>query len=486
MTQHGNPRMGSKIRAMRRREGLTQAELAKRLGISASYLNLIENDRRPLTAPLLIKVASLFDVDVTAFAADEDARLISDLMEVFGDPVFDEESLTNADVRELVTSSPGVARAVRHLYRSFQGARQKVQTLAGRISDDDDDGVSVEPPTLPSEQVSDLLQRHNNHFPALEQAAEALWKDARLDEEHIFEGLGRYLDERLGIRVRLVRAHDGGSRTLRRYDPDNRELLLSEVLPPRSRHFQMAHQLALLAHHDELERVSSDRELTTDESRSLCHVALASYFASAVLMPYEPFRRAAAEARYDLELLGHRFRTSWEQVCHRVTTLGRPGDEGIPFHLVRVDVAGNISKRFSGSGIRFARFSGACPRWNVFGAFQMHGQIRTQISEMPEGDAYLCMARTVRTTVGGYRSQGALYAVGVGCKIEHAGDVVYADGMNIESKKSLVPVGVTCRLCERMDCSQRAFPPLHSNLAVDENVRGMSFYAPPNAKSDRR
>jgi predicted transcriptional regulator len=210
----------------------------------------------------------------------------------------------------------------------------------------------------------------------------------------------------------------------------------------------------------------------------VARVALANYFASAVLMPYREFLEAAGSERYDIEVLGHRFRTSFEQVCHRLTTLRRPGAEGVPFHFVRIDVAGNISKRFSASGLRFARFSGACPRWNVFAAFLTPGMIRTQIAQMPDGTTYFWIARTLRKDGGGYHSPHTVFALGLGCEIRHARQLVYAEGVDLDNREAAVPVGITCRLCERMECEQRAFPPLQHALLIDENVRGASFYAP--------
>jgi predicted transcriptional regulator len=195
-------------------------------------------------------------------------------------------------------------------------------------------------------------------------------------------------------------------------------------------------------------------------------------------MPYESFLEAARSERYDIVILSNRFRTSFEQVCHRLTTLHRPGAEGVPFHFVRIDVAGNISKRFSATGFRFARFSGACPRWNVFAAFLTPGMIRTQLSQMPDGSMYFWVARTIRKDAAGYRAPHTVFAVGIGCDVRDARKLVYADGVNVESRETAVPVGVTCRLCDRMDCEQRAFPSLQHPLKLDEHVRGISFYAP--------
>jgi predicted transcriptional regulator len=259
---------------------------------------------------------------------------------------------------------------------------------------------------------------------------------------------------------------------------DKKILTLSELLPTRSRTFQLAHQLALVTQKQAIARILADSRLTTDESRALARVALANYFAGAVMMPYAPFVEACQRERYDIDVVGRRFRVGFEQVCHRFTTLRRPGAEGVPFHMIRIDIAGNISKRFSASGIRFARFSGACPRWNVFAAFMTPGMIRIQVSRFVDGSMYFCIARTILKDSGGYHSQQPVQVLGLGCRIEHAREMVYSDGMDLESAKTATPVGVTCRICERTDCEQRAFPSIRHSLQVDENVRGVSLYAP--------
>src|SRR5678815_658958 len=173
------PRLGAKVRALRRREALTQVQLAERLSISPSYLNLIEANRRPLPAGLLIRLAQLFRVDLESFAADDDARLVADLLEVFADPIFEAHSLTNADVREVAQASPQAARAVLALYRAYTGARESVESLSSKLTEGEEvAGIAVS--ALPSEQVSDFIQRRMNHFPELEEGAEALWRSAKL------------------------------------------------------------------------------------------------------------------------------------------------------------------------------------------------------------------------------------------------------------------------------------------------------------------
>lgn len=464
-------RLGAKIRLLRRQEGLSQVQLAEALAISPSYLNLIEGNKRPLTAPLLIRLAQQFKLDLKALAPEEDQRLSDDLMEVFGDPLFEPMDLQAQDVRELVQNNPTLGRAVFELYRAYQHAQDSLGTLSAKLSDGQ--GYDPEATRLPSEEVGDFIQQAVNHFPELEDAAEALWEQSPLDAENPYPGLVSIMEAR-GVAIRIHRVSEGPG-LLRRFDPDRRILSLSELLPQRSRTFQLAHQLALLDHSDLLDQLTVHPLLRTSASRALARVALGNYFASAVLMPYERFLKAAKLERYDIDILARRFQASFEQVCHRLTTLRRPGAEGVPFHFLRLDIAGNISKSFSASGIRFARFSGACPRWNAHAAFLTPGLIRTQISEMPDGRKYFCIARTLQKDTGGYRGQHAMQALGLGCDIGHAKELIYADGLRLDQPP--VPIGVTCRLCERTDCEQRAFPPLQQALKVEENLRRTSFYA---------
>jgi predicted transcriptional regulator len=452
-------------------------QLAERLGISASYLNLIESNRRPLPAALLIKLAQLFEMDLHAFGGEGDARMVNDLMEAFADPLFDAYQLTSTDLRDLTANHPQVARAVIALYSSYKTQRASSEELASRLEVEEAAGITS---LLPSEEVNDLVQTHMNYFPELEEGAEELWRRARLESEELYTGLIRYLEKQHGVLVRMARG--GAERgVLRRFDAEKRILTLSELLPTRSRTFQLAHQIALLTQRAKIDRIVTESHLTSDESRGLARVALANYFAGAVITPYAPFLEACKEERYDVDVIGRRFRVGFEQVCHRFTTLRRPGMEGVPFHMIRIDVAGNISKRFSASGIHFARFSGACPRWNVFAAFMTPGMIRIQLSRFPDGTTYFCIARTIHKDSGGYHAQQPVQSIGLGCLIDHAREMVYSDGIDFDNAQLATPVGVTCRLCERSDCEQRAFPSMRHRLDVDENVRGLSLYAPAPA-----
>jgi predicted transcriptional regulator/DNA-binding XRE family transcriptional regulator len=475
-------RLGTRVRALRQKEGLTQVELARRLGISASYLNLIEHNQRSLTAPLLLKIAEELRVDLQDFGDARDDDLAVALVEVFSDPMFAAHGVAPGQVsgplHDLVGASPAVARAIVSLYRAYRGARTSADSLADQLYDTQQVPVAAARSQLPSEEVSDYIQRRGNYFPALEAAAAALWRRARLEHDELYHGLVRHVTEELGIQVEVMRLGGPGG-AQRHFDPERRRLRLSSMLPPPSRVFQLAAQIGLSTLGDVLDGLADDPELTSEPSRRLCRVVLANYFAGAVVMPYDRMLEAARDERYDLELLGHRFGASFEQVCHRLTSLRRPGAEGIPLHMIRVDMAGNISKRFTASGIRFARFSGACPRWNVFAAFQTPGIIRVQLSVMPDGEPYFCVARTVPKSHGGYHEPPTIAAVGLGCQLRHARELVYSEGIDLDDLDNGVPVGVTCRLCARRDCGQRAFPSIRDPLVIDENVRGPSFYTPP-------
>jgi predicted transcriptional regulator/DNA-binding XRE family transcriptional regulator len=477
------PRLGNKVRRLRLRHGLTQVELAGRLGISPSYLNLIEHNQRAVTVPLLLKLGELFEINLQDFAEGDRAHLLADLTEVFEDALFEGHEVKPADLQDLVATSAVVSRAVVALYRGYRRTQVDATALAERLSDV---GLlsSTEVVHLPAEEITDFLQERMNYFAELEAAAERLCRDENLDRDDLYGSLANHLTDSLGVEVRVVPAH-ASSGAVRRYDPENRRLFLSEMIPVSSRTFQLAHQIALLTQRETFDDLMRGAALSTLDSEALCRVALANYFAGAVVMPYQPFLDAARSLRYDIELLEERFGTSFEQVCHRLTNLNSPTSKGVAFHLVRVDMAGNISKRFNGSGIRLARYGGACPRWNVHEAFTTPGLIRVQISRQPDGHTYFCIARSLRKGGGGYHVPQSRFAVGLGCEIAHARDLVYADGVDLENPRTIVPIGPGCRLCERLDCRQRAFPPIRHHPDVDENVRGLSAYVSAKLENQR-
>jgi predicted transcriptional regulator/DNA-binding XRE family transcriptional regulator len=467
--------LGTKVRALRRRAQMSQVELARHLGISPSYLNMIEHDRRSLSARLLLELARVFSLDLQSFAADDDSHLLDDLTEVVGDPLLDRLDLGVSDVRELLQHHPTMGRALLTLYHALQGAREALESLAEQLA-------PVEDPSRmshyrqPPEEVTDLIQRHGNYFEELEEGAAELWRGPLRARADLSTALMETLEQRHGIQVEIRKVGEMPG-VLRRFDPERRLLSLSEVLRRGSRNFHLAFVLGLLTQSPVYDRLCDNPILTTDESRAMCRISVGNYFAAALLMPYALFLEAAETERYDIEVLGHRFRTSFEQICHRLTTLRKPDAEGIPFHMLRTDIAGNVSKRFSASGMRFARFSGGCPKWKVFSAFLTPGRFCLGLTRMPDGTAFFEVARTIEKESRGYAAKQPILAIGLGCETRYAKRMVYADGLDVDNLAAATPIGVTCRLCDRMDCEQRAFPPLQHPVKLDEKVRGVSFYS---------
>ena len=468
-------RIGGRLRRLRQDRRLTQAQMARELGISASYLTLLESNQRPVTVRVLLKLVEQFHVELKEFAVDTDQRLSLELMEALSDPVFEGAEVKASDVQDLVATLPAVGRAVLNVYEAYR-RNLPPDGLAGA----GEDAAEASPVTIPSEEVTEFIQRRLNHFPELEEAAEKLWAENELSIHTLAQGLIALLRQRhsVDVEIRPVDQMQGRSR---RYDRLARRIEISEMLPPSSRLFQIAHQIAYLGYHDVLDRIVASGRFSSEEASALMRTALANYFAAAVLMPYRLFLEAAKATRYDVDILKNRFGVSFEQVCHRLTTLRRPGAEGVPFHFIRVDIAGNISKRFSASGIHIARFGAACPRWNVYDAFATPGMVRVQLSRMPDGATYFCIARTTGrpaafAATGGLPHRIGQRAVGLGCDIRHAPELVYADGINLADPQIITPIGVSCRTCPRTDCAERAMPSLHQKLHIDENVRGSSTY----------
>jgi predicted transcriptional regulator/DNA-binding XRE family transcriptional regulator len=467
-------RIGGRLRRLRQERRLTQADMARELGISASYLTLLESNQRPVTVRVLLRLVDKFHVDLKEFTADTDQRLSLELAEAFSDPIFESASVKATDISELVATLPAVGRAVLDLYAGYRRhLSASPDTGAG------DDAAEAAPVTIPSEEVTEFIQQRQNYFPELEEAAERLWAEHGLAIHTLYQGLIGVLRLRYSASIE-VRPADMMQGRSRRYDRMARRLEISEMLPPSGRLFQIAHQVAYLGNHDVLDAIVGKGAFSSEEARALMRTALANYFAAAVLMPYQMFRDAAKKVRYDVDILRNRFGVSFEQVCHRLTTLRRPGAEGVPMHFIRVDIAGNISKRFSASGIHIARFGAACPRWNVYDAFATPGMLRVQLSRMPDGQTFFCIARTTSRTNaflgGGLPHRVGQRAVGLGCDVRYAGEIVYADGLNLADPQIVTPIGVSCRTCPRTDCAERAMPSIHQKLHIDENVRGPSTY----------
>jgi predicted transcriptional regulator/transcriptional regulator with XRE-family HTH domain len=456
------PLLGRTIRRVRLEKGLAQQALAARLGISASYLNLIEHDQRAVTASLLIKLTEALEVDLATLSGTRERALETGLREVLADPMLGLDEVPEAEVATLAGSAPNIGRAVLALYRAWRVARE------------DSGGIAL--PTgrrvlLPTEEARDFFHDRANHFPALEHAAEAIGAETGASPAEMNHAVAERLRGRHGLKV-TVGALPGG--LLRRYDPEARRLELSETLPRESRGFHLAFQLMLLEAGDAVGQAMAGHEPSSPEAGQLIRIGLLNYAAGALLMPYAAYLAAARELRHDLEALAARFGVSFEQACHRLSTLQREGARGVPFFFLRVDPAGNVDKRFSAAGFPFARFGGSCPKWITHQAFATPGQIRVQLAQLPDGGTFLCFARTVQGAPPRWGEPAPVHVVAMGCDISRAPEVVYAAGLDLET--AMVGIGLSCRLCDRLDCRSRAFPPLEHRLALDPLVEGAAPY----------
>jgi XRE family transcriptional regulator, fatty acid utilization regulator len=444
---------GARLRRLRDDRDLSQTELARHLGISPSYLNQIEHDVRPLTAPVLIRVTELFGVDPAVFAPTDTPQLVAGLREALAG------TASGADLTEFATRLPELAEAVIDLSRRYRRVADQLTELVG---DRELLGRS------PHDQVTEFFYRRQNYVPELDEAAEALAAAMGLRRGEIRGALVERLHDRHGTRVERDDAESLGGE-LHRYRPQTRTLHLSTSLRAGQEAMRMAAQLALLEYADVIDEIVEQERFDDVQTQILTRVGLANYFAAALILPYERFLAAAEQRRYDIDLLTEHFAMGWESICHRLSTLQRPRARGVPFSFVRVDRAGNLSKRQSATGFPFSRTGGTCPLWNVYEAFSAPGRVVTQVAAMPDGQRYLWIARTITRHHGGYGQPGKVYAVGLGCEIRHASRLVYSAGMDLQDAAAATPIGPGCKTCERSTCPQRAAAPINRRLDLDEN-----------------
>jgi len=502
--------VGQRIRKRRQQLALSQSRLAERVGISASYLNLIEHNKRPIGGKLLHRIAAAVDLDSRALAGTEEARLIAELAEIAGDSALSGARLSQDDSRDIVAGSPQAAHMILTLYRAYREARARSDLIGDRLGEDsflaeasnqilslittirsyaeilkdygdlsegerhrfiatlvaeserlaDSAGDMFDflggrggrrPRPAPREEIEDFISDHANYFPRLEAAAEEVRRDLH-DTGPTLESLVGRLRRQHGVKIERVAAADlpaGGEN----FEEAARIFYLADGLSQRSVRFRLARLTGQIEQGDLLDRLVESAAVSSRDAASRLKRALASYFAGALIMPYEAFHAATTAVRHDIARLGARFDASFEQVCHRLATLRRPSAEGIPMHFMRTDIAGNISKRFSASGLRLPRYGSACPRWIVHHAFATPGRIVTQIARLPDGDGYLLIAKAGISPPG----HGPSRATMVGAAVTHARHFVYADGLDVEAPAIAVPVGITCRQCPRENCGERAF-----------------------------
>ena len=457
---------GAKLRETRQRLGLTQKDFAIKLGISLPYLNQMENNNRPVSTTVVLALAQEFGFDVTELSTGDAERMVSDMREALADPVFGDDAPPLADLRLTASNAPALARAFLELHSAYRQTHERLASLDEALGRED----SRTQPS-PWDEVRDFFHYCDNYIDAVDHAAERF---ARPTGEGAARGAREIaLDKLASLGVSVAHADNG---KLRHFDRDNRVLTLSSRSEPETRTFQMLLQLALLTQDQLLEATLDLARFQSDAARAIAKIGLANYFAGAALMPYGAFLAAAQETRHDLEVLANRFGASIEQVCHRLSTLQRPGAKGIPFFFVRVDQAGTITKRHSATRLQFARFGGACPLWNVHRAFETPGRFLRQLAETPDGVRYISLARDVSKAGGSFGAPVRRFAIALGCEVKHADALVYADDLDLTNSRAFEPIGISCRICERTACHQRSVPPLERRLQVTPDERDVLPY----------
>ncbi|MFT4275640.1 MAG: short-chain fatty acyl-CoA regulator family protein [Rhodopseudomonas sp.] len=468
--------VGPRFRRIRQQLGLSQTQIAEGLGISPSYVNLIERNQRPVTAQILLRLAETYDLDLRDLATADEDRFFAELNEIFSDPLFRQIDLPKQELRDLAELCPGVTHSLQRLYAAYTEARRGETMVAAQMADRE----QIRYEANPIERIRDLIEANRNYFPELEQAAEAVRDELNIGSQEMFGALTDRLRERHSITTRIMPV-DVMRETLRRFDRHRRQLLISELIDGPGRAFQVAFQTGLTEHGGIMDAIVHRAGGLEDQARRLYRITLGNYFAAAVMMPYAAFHAAAEQLSYDVNVLAQRFNAGFEQVCHRLTTLQRPNARGVPFFMLRVDNAGNVSKRFSSGTFPFSKFGGTCPLWNVHSTFDTPDRLLKQVIELPDGSRYFSIAQMVRRPIAPHPQPQPRFAIGLGCEIRHAAKLIYAAGMDLEKAEG-TPIGVNCRLCEREHCSQRAEPPITRTLILDENTRRASSFAFSNAR----
>ncbi len=453
--------LGPRLRRLRRELGLTQQTMAGELGISPSYIALLERNQRPLTADLLLRLARSYRLDLGDFAGEDAENHAQRIAQVLRDPLFADIELPALEVADLATSFPGVGEALLRLHGAYsreQEALAQQRETPGALEHD------------PVTEARRFIAAHRNYFPAIDARAETI--AAAIAKAG---STAEWLRAEQGLRVRFL-PPDVMMDAVRRHDRHNSQLLIDDTLDAASRAFQIASHIAYVALRREISATMDGATFASPTAAGLIRRALAAYGAAAILMPYDRFARAVEARAYDIGALSRQFGASFEQVAHRLTTLNKPGQERIPFFFIRVDPAGNVSKRLDGAGFPFAAHGGGCPLWSVHSVFRTPGEIVTQFLELPDGQRFFSVARTVRAGGGEWDRPAVTRAIALACAAEHAPNLVYARGVD-PRLAAATPIGVTCRLCNRPACTARAVPPVGRDILPDDTRRTVAPFA---------
>ena len=453
MTKERSTFMGQKIRRLRRDLGLTQVVMAEDLEVSPSYIALIESNQRPVTTAMLLKLAEIYGTDIVSLVRGSGDDFNAQITAAFKDPLFADLGLPPLETQDFASTFPATAEAVIRLYTAYQEG----QLALADQTDTESSGPN------PVSEARRFLAARKNCFVEIDNRAETLSSDIKSAG-----GYEKYFTYQR-LRVRHLPSDVMAGHT-RRFDPHRREIAIDESLDNASATFQLALQAVYLEMTDIISNILASTSFDTESGEKLTRRALANYAAGAIMMPYQAFAKAAKSRHYDIEALGRQFGASFEQVTHRLTTLQKSGQEGVPFFFIRLDAAGNVSKRLDGAGFPFARHGGSCPLWALHMAFSNPRSILTQWVELPDGQRFFSIVRTVTAGGGGYQRPRIERAIALCCASQHAHKLVYTKDTDITSVEP-TPIGVTCRLCHRADCLARAEPPIGRSLLSDDYRR---------------
>ena len=456
---------GTAIRALREKRSISQVELARRIHTSPGYLSQIEANQRPLSAALVIELARVLRVDVSEFSDLESDRLVAALKEIVNDDLFKGNEISVRELKDAALNAPHLSHALVTVHSEYRRLEEKYRSLDDALlANEGGDGATGS--MTPFEKVRDFFHFIGNYIDPLDRAAEELAKGLPNDIGRL-DRLRKILRDRFKVELLFESGLSRGEQFVSGLNETERKLVLNDELPDSTKIFAIARYIALLGYRDLIQDVIDRAAFRNSDAEAICKATVTNYFAGALTLPYGAFLEAARETRHDVERLAARFGASMEQVCHRLSTLQRPSSEGIPFYFLRVDRAGNITKRHSATRFQFARYGGACPIWNIHEAFEAPDRFLVQVAEMPDGIRYLSLAHAITKGGGKFGAARRRYAIGFGCELSHAREIVYSDAIDVRKPSPLVKIGVSCRLCERPDCPQRAMPPIGRVLSVN-------------------
>ena len=462
---------GPRVRRIRTTLSLTQTSMAEALGISPSYLNLIERNQRPLTVQLLLKLSSVYKIDLDELQGETKGS-VSLLKEVFSDPLLSGEIPGDQELVDIAEASPNATGGILKLYQAYKEQAARLTDLADLLAREGHE-TNLSSTRLPMDEVREKLERRPNYFAYIDEAAEMFHDTIRTGED-LASDLKAWLKSEHGIVVRSLPIH--AMPTLRRrYDRHSMRLFLSERLSPFDQLREIALETSLLAFRQEILKELDSLAFSTNEAVRIGRFELARYAAHALMMPYGIFLSTAQRVKYDVDILRSRFNVSFEQAANRLTMLQKPGASGIPFFMLEIDNAGHRFRKAGAQGYPQARFGGGCPKLNIHAAFSQPGQILVDPVQMPDGAEFLVISRTLEGPQSAFHERVRRTALLLGCDIAFKEETVYGQAMD-RSQMAILAVGSSCRLCERQGCLSRAEPPVTRPLGLDEMVTGLSAF----------